>query len=247
MNILIIEDDAAIAELEKTYLEFYGCTVSLCDNGEEGLERFEKGDFNMVVVDIMLPGAFDGLEFCRRLRRFSDVPLMVVSAKADDADKIGALGLGIDDYLTKPFNPGELVARVKAHIGRYENLTKKERGGEEHELTEIRDIVIDRGAHRVVIRGREAYFTDKEYQLLLYFVDHPDIVLTRERLFDRIWGYEAFGDISTVTVHVKKIRDKLEKDLIGETFPYIETIWGVGYRFRSERGSVAATPSFPKG
>ncbi len=231
MDILIIEDDASIAELEKTYLEFYGYAVDIAETAAAGLTLFEEKTYDMVIVDVMLPGEMDGLDFCREVRRVSDVPMMVVSAKADDADKISALGLGIDDYLTKPFNTGELVARVKAHISRYEALTSRETP-EKRNVTKVRDLAVDRDSRRVTVRGREVRFTEKEYQLLLFFIDHPDVVFTRDQLFDHIWGMESFGDISTVTVHVKKIRDKLETP--ENLKPYIETIWGVGYRFLSD-------------
>lgn len=190
----------------------------------------KKNDYALVLVDVMLPGNMDGLDLCRLIRRRSDVPLIIVSAKADDADKIAALGLGIDDYITKPFNAGELVARVKAHISRYVSLTAKEAISQKNTV-EIRDIVIDKNSHKVIFRGREVKFTEKEYQLLLFLAEHPDIAITKDQIFDRIWGMDSVGDISTVTVHIKKVRDKLGG---GDCLkPYIETVWGVGYRFRS--------------
>lgn len=230
MKLLIIEDDASIAELEKTYLDFYGYDCDIAADGDSGLTMFEKGDYGLVLVDVMLPGSLDGLGVCRALRRRSDVPLIIVSAKVDDADKIAALGLGIDDYITKPFNAGELVARVKAHITRYEALTNKD-AVPKNVNVEIRDIVIDKGSHKVFVRGSEMKFTEKEYQLLLFLAENPDIAFSKDQIFDRIWGMDSVGDISTVTVHVKKVRDKLEN---GDSLkPYIETVWGVGYRFRS--------------
>ena len=230
MKLLIIEDDASIAELEKTYLDFYGYECDIAGDSDKGLALFEKGDYALVLVDVMLPGSMDGLGLCKALRRRSNVPLIIVSAKADDADKIAALGLGIDDYITKPFNAGELVARVKAHISRYESLTGPE--AERKKATvEIRDIVIDKGSHKVFVRGKEMKFTEKEYQLLLFMAENPDIAFTKDQIFDRIWGMDSIGDISTVTVHVKKVRDKLENS--ESLKPYIETVWGVGYRFCS--------------
>lgn len=230
MKLLIIEDDASIAELEKTYLDFYGYQCDIASDSDSGLTMFEKGDYALALVDVMLPGSMDGLGLCKAIRRRSDVPLIIVSAKADDADKISALGLGIDDYITKPFNAGELVARVKAHISRYEALTNKD-AARKNAQVEIRDIVIDRGSHKVFLRGKEMKFTEKEYQLLLFLAENPDIAFTKDQIFDRIWGMDSIGDISTVTVHIKKVRDKLEP---GDSLkPYIETVWGVGYRFRS--------------
>lgn len=230
MKLLIIEDDVSIAELEKTYLEFYGYECDIAADGEHGLSLFEKEDYVLIIVDVMLPGNMDGLDLCRAIRRRSDVPLIIVSAKADDADKIAALGLGIDDYITKPFNTGELVARVKAHIARYNALTNKETALQKSTV-EIRDIVIDKGSHKVFLRGKELKFTEKEYQLLLLLAENPDIAFTKDQIFDRIWGIDSMGDVSTVTVHVKKVRDKLDGG--GNLKPYIETVWGVGYRFRS--------------
>lgn len=230
MKLLIIEDDASIAELEKTYLEFYGYECDIAADGEHGLALFEKGEYGLVIVDVMLPGSMDGLDVCRFVRRRSDVPLIIVSAKVDDADKITALGLGIDDYITKPFHAGELVARVKAHISRYEALTNKETVPQRSTVA-IRDIVIDKGSHKVIFRGKEVKFTEKEFQILLLLAENPDIAFTKDQIFDRIWGMDSMGDVSTVTVHVKKIRDKLNSR--DGSKPYIDTVWGVGYRFRS--------------
>lgn len=226
MRILIVEDDSGIAELEKTYLEFYGYECVTVGDSDTALNLFQKETFDLYLIDIMLPGSMDGLGLCKRFRAFSDAPIIIVTAKSDDADKIAALGLGIDDYITKPFHSGELVARVKAHLNRYKALT----GRSETKKAEIalRDIVIDCDNHKVSVGGKEVKFTDKEYQLLLFLMENPDKVFSKEQLFDRIWGMEAFGDISTVTVHMKKVRDKLGKNAAGE---YIETVWGVGYRF----------------
>ena len=229
MKILIIEDDPSIAELEKTYLDFYGYECDLAANGDLGLDLALRNDYALIIVDVMLPGSIDGLNLCARIRKTKDVPLIIVSAKADDADKIAGLGLGIDDYITKPFNAGELVARVKAHIARYEALTQKDHSTKKNVLR-IRELVIEKDSHKVYVGGREVKFTDKEYQLLLFLAENPDIVFSKEHLFDRIWGIDAYGDISTVTVHIKKVRDKIETD--PELFPYIETVWGVGYRFK---------------
>jgi DNA-binding response OmpR family regulator len=229
LKILIIEDDPSIAELEKTYLDFYGYECDIAPNGDEGLLLALKEDYRLIIIDVMLPGSMDGFALCTKIREKKDVPLIIVSAKADDADKIAGLGLGIDDYITKPFNAGELVARVKAHIGRYEALTQKDQAVKSNVL-QIRDLTIEKDSHKVFLLEKEVKFTDKEYQLLLFLAENPNIVFSKEHLFDRIWGIDAFGDISTVTVHIKKVRDKIETD--AELYPYIETVWGVGYRFK---------------
>ena len=226
MKILIVEDDLSIGELEKTYLEFYGYECVIAGDSDTALSQLQKSSFDLYLIDIMLPGSLDGLGLCKVLRGQTDAPIIVVTAKTDDADKITALGLGIDDYITKPFHSGELVARVKAHLSRYEALTGRAKTAK-NEIS-LRNIVIDRDNHKVTVSGKEVKFTDKEYQILLFLLENPDRVFTKEQLFDRIWGMEAFGDISTVTVHMKKVRDKLGKNEAGE---YIETVWGVGYRF----------------
>ena len=229
MKILIIEDDQSVAELERDYLELNGgfqCT--LCANGTEGLRRALEEDYALMIVDVMLPG-LSGFEICRRLREEKDIPIIIISALADDIDKVRGLGLGADDYMTKPFSPSELVARVRSHIQRYERLIS---GREPHqpELLKIRDLEIDREARRVWVNGQEKNMTSKEYDLLLFLADHPDTVFSKDRLFDNVWGMDAYGDVSTVTVHIKHIRDKIEGD--PEHMQYIETVWGVGYRFR---------------
>jgi DNA-binding response OmpR family regulator len=229
MNILIIEDDQSVAELERDYLELgAGFSCTLCADGTKGLETALAEDFSLIIVDVMLPG-LSGFEICRRIREAKDTPLIIISALADDIDKVRGLGLGADDYMTKPFSPSELVARVKGHIQRYERLV----GGRERprpELLKIRGLEIDRKARRVWVNGEERTMTGKEYDLLLYLAEHPNAVLSKDRLFDAVWGMEALGDSSTVTVHIKHIRDKIEID--PQNIQYIETVWGVGYRFR---------------
>ena len=229
MKILIIEDDQSVAELERDYLEINGgFTCTLAADGTQGLNLALEEDFALVIVDVMLPG-LSGFEICRRLREVKDTPVIIISALADDIDKVRGLGLGADDYMTKPFSPSELVARVKGHIQRYERLVgsrKKPRP----EILKIRGLEIDREARRVWVNGRETTMTGKEYDLLLFLAEHPDTVFSKDRLFDNVWGMDAYGDVSTVTVHIKHIRDKIEID--PEHIQYIETVWGVGYRFR---------------
>ena len=226
-KILIIEDEVAIAELERDYLELSDFQVEIENNGDVGLKRALEEDFDMYILDLMLPG-IDGFEICRRIREIKNTPILMVSAKKDDIDKIRGLGLGADDYITKPFSPSELVARVKAHLARYERLIGS--SVKENDVIEIRGIRIDNTARRVWVNDEEKQFTTKEYDLLTFLAEHPNHVFTKEELFREIWDMESIGDIATVTVHIKKIREKVEIDTAKPQ--YIETIWGVGYRFK---------------
>lgn len=226
-NILIIEDDTAIAELEKDYLELSEFHVESEHEGSEGAARAIDEDFDLILLDLMLPG-MDGFEICKLIREKKNTPIIMVSAKKEDIDKIRGLGLGADDYMTKPFSPSELVARVKAHLSRYKRLTSA--GQETNEVIEIRDLVIDKTARRVILAGEEKTFTTKEFDLLTFLAEHPNHVYSKEELFKKIWEMESVGDIATVTVHIKKIREKIEENTSKPK--YIETIWGVGYRFR---------------
>lgn len=226
-RILIVEDEESIADLEKDYLELSGFEVEIEADGNTGLERALGEDFQLVILDLMLPGV-DGFEICRRLREAKNTPIIMVSAKKDDIDKIRGLGLGADDYMTKPFSPSELVARVKAHLTRYERLVSS--NVRENAVIEIRGIKIDKTARRVWVNGEEKNFTSREFDLLTFLAENPNHVFTKEELFRRIWDMDSVGDIATVTVHIKKIREKIE---FNSTKPqYIETIWGVGYRFK---------------
>ena len=226
-KILIIEDEVAIAELERDYLELSDFQVEIENNGDVGLKRALEEDSDMYILDLMLPG-IDGFEICRRIREIKNTPILMVSAKKDDIDKIRGLGLGADDYITKPFSPSELVARVKAHLARYERLIGS--SVKENDVIEIRGIRIDKTARRVWVNDEEKQFTTKEYDLLTFLAEHPNHVFTKEELFREIWDMESIGDIATVTVHIKKIREKVEIDTAKPQ--YIETIWGVGYRFK---------------
>ena len=226
-RILIIEDEEAIADLEKDYLELSGFQVDIATDGRIGLERALSDDFELVILDLMLPGV-DGFEICRQVRETKNTPIIMVSAKKDDIDKIRGLGLGADDYMTKPFSPSELVARVKAHLTRYERLVSS--NVRETTVVEIRGIKIDKTARRVWVNGEEKNFTSREFDLLTFLAENPNHVFTKEELFQKIWDMDSVGDIATVTVHIKKIREKIE---FNSTKPqYIETIWGVGYRFK---------------
>ena len=204
-KILIVEDEESIAELEKAMSE----------------------KFDLLILDLMLPGV-DGFEICKKVREEKNIPILMVSAKKDDIDKIRGLGMGADDYMTKPFSPSELVARVKAHLARYERLVNS--NVKANDIVEIRGIKIDKTARRVWINGEEKNFTTKEFDLLTFLAENPNHVFTKEELFREIWDMESVGDIATVTVHIKKIREKIEFDTAKPQ--YIETIWGVGYRFK---------------
>lgn len=226
-KILIVEDEVSIAELEKDYLELSGFEVDMEHSGDTGLERALKNEYNLVILDLMLPG-IDGFEICRRIREQKNIPVLMVSAKKEDIDKIRGLGMGADDYITKPFSPSELVARVKAHLARYERLIGS--AAKTNEIIEIRGLKIDKTARRVYVNGEEKAFTTKEFDLLTFLAENPNHVFKKEELFNKIWDMESLGDIATVTVHIKKIREKIEFNTSKPQ--YIETIWGVGYRFK---------------
>ena len=226
-RILIIEDETSIADLERDYLELSGFEVEIENDGEEGLKRALEEDFNLLILDLMLPGV-SGFDICRQVREEKNVPIIMVSAKKDDIDKIRGLGLGADDYMTKPFSPSELVARVKAHLARYERLVNM--SVQANDIIEIRGLKIDKTARRVWVDGTEKAFTNKEFDLLTFLAQNPNHVFTKDELFKEIWDMESIGDIATVTVHIKKIREKIEKNSAKPQ--YIETIWGVGYRFK---------------
>ncbi|MBR0086061.1 MAG: response regulator transcription factor [Lachnospiraceae bacterium] len=228
-KILIIEDEMSIAELEKDYLELSGFDVSVENTGDGGLRAALNQDFQLIILDLMLPG-IDGFKVCRKIRETKDIPILMVSAKKEDIDKIRGLGLGADDYITKPFSPSELVARVKAHLARYERLVGSHTTVQENEIIEVRGLKIDKTARRVYVNGQEKAFTTKEFDLLTFLAENPNHVYTKDELFTKIWDMESVGDIATVTVHIKKIREKIEQNT-GKP-EYIETIWGVGYRFK---------------
>ncbi len=228
-KILILEDDASIAELERDYLEISGFEVTVISNGREGLQAAREGNFDLLLLDVMLP-EIDGFEICRTLRRESQIPILMVTAKKEEIDKIRGLGLGADDYIVKPFSPSEMVARVNAHLARYERLTAI--GEQQREQDGIRcgALRIQPAARRVFVADREVALTNKGFELLLFLAQNPNIVFSKEELLERIWGFDSLGDASTVTVHINRIREKIEED---SSHPqYIETVWGAGYRFR---------------
>ncbi|MBC8081166.1 MAG: response regulator transcription factor [Gorillibacterium sp.] len=231
-RVLIVEDDQAIAELERDYLEVHGYEVTLRSDGKQALEEVLENDYNLVILDVMLPG-MDGFDILRRIRETKFIPVLMVSARKEDIDKIRGLGLGADDYVTKPFSPSELVARVKAHLERYDRLTGAVVGAgpvrKSRELN-IQGLAIQVDARRVMLYGEEVSLTAKEFDLLLFLAENPDRVYSKEALLDKVWGIEHFGDSATVTVHIGKIRDKIQKDPSKHQF--IETVWGAGYRFK---------------
>lgn len=224
-KILIIEDDVAIAEIERDYLELDGFAVEIAADGNVGLERGLSGEHSLILLDLMLPG-MDGFAICRALREQIDVPILMVTARQEDIDKIRGLGLGADDYIEKPFSPSVLVARVKAHLARYRRLTGSERTSGEIQIGGIR---LNEETHRVYVDGREVELTNKEYELLLFFMLNVDVVFSREQLYERIWGWDAMGDSATVAVHINRLRKKIEQDSANPR--YIVSVWGAGYRF----------------
>jgi len=226
-RILIIEDDLNIAELERDYLQLNGYEADIVQDGAQGLKKALTGTYNIIIVDLMLPGK-DGYQITKEVRAKFEIPVIIVSAKNEDIDKIRGLGLGADDYLTKPFSPAELVARVKSHIARYERLKGKIVASE---IINHRGLEINTASHKVFVNGKEVQMTTTEYSLLVFFATNPNIVFSKEHIFETIWGNEYLGDTATVPVHVQKIRKKIEKDPSNPE--YIETLWGAGYRFNS--------------
>lgn len=231
-KVLIVEDDLAIAELERDYLEVHGYEVTLRADGKQALLEALEQQYDLIILDVMLPG-MDGFDILRRIRETQFIPVLMVSARKEDIDKIRGLGLGADDYVTKPFSPSELVARVKAHLERYDRLTGMGGGSapvkKSRELN-IRGLIIQVDARRVMLHGAEVSLTTKEFDLLLFLAENPDRVYSKEMLLDKVWGIDHFGDSATVTVHVGKIRDKIQKD--PKQHQFIETVWGAGYRFK---------------
>ncbi|MED3689184.1 response regulator transcription factor [Peribacillus butanolivorans] len=225
-KILLIEDDVSIAELQRDYLEINDFSVNIQHTGDAGLQQALQGNNDLIILDIMLPGV-NGFEICKQIRAVKDIPILLVSAKKEDIDKIRGLGLGADDYITKPFSPSELVARVKAHLARYERLAGRSQA--KTNTVFVHGISIDKSARKVHVNGEEIPFTTKEFDLLLFLVMHPNQVLSKEQLYERIWGMESAADVSTVTVHIRKLREKIERDPAHPKF--LETVWGAGYRF----------------
>lgn len=227
-KILIIEDDVNIMSLIKDYLEIEGFTIEQSTDGAQGLQKALTEPFSLILLDVMLPG-LQGFEICRRIRKQSDVPILFLSARKEDSDKIRGLGLGADDYITKPFSPGELAARIKAHIRRYDSLTKKLKDSRKNKLA-IKEISLDIYSRRTFIQNKEVILTEKEFEILYLFMRYPDRVFSKEEIFERIWGEGIQGDTTTVTVHIRRLREKIEPDPSAPL--YLETVWGMGYRLK---------------
>lgn len=224
-KILILEDDLEIASLIKDYLNASDFTPILAHDGQEALEKFEEEMPDMAILDIMVP-KIDGFEVCRQIRNNSNIPVLMLSAKKEDTDKILALGLGADDYVEKPFSPRVLIARIKSQLRRFNELS----GEGKKDIVKIRELEIDSTAYTVKIKGEEIPFSVKEFEILHYLASNKNQALSREKIFDTIWGYNEYGDINTVTVHMRKIREKIEEDPSNPK--YIETVWGIGYKFK---------------
>lgn len=224
-RLLIAEDDLEIAMLERDYLEMEGYEVTVVDNGQQAVTQALKGDYSLLLLDLMLPGC-SGYDVCRLIRDRIDVPILMVTARTESVDKIRGLGLGADDYIAKPFDPAELVARVKAHLNRYARLTGGGQG--EPEVLDLGRVQILPRSWRVLKDGQEVKMPNREFALLKFLAEHPNTVFSKEKLFETIWGYEYVGDSATVTVHIGRIRDKVEDDPARPSL--IETVWGAGYR-----------------
>ncbi len=225
-KILIVEDDGAIAAIERDYLELDHFEVEIATDGIAGLNLALSGNFNLILLDLMLPG-MDGFSICRRLREKLNIPILMVTARQEDIDKIRGLGLGADDYIEKPFSPSVLVARVKANLAQYKRLLGTKKEPDEIALGAIR---LNTGTHRVYVNNREVELKNKEYELLLFLMLHVDMVFDREALYEKVWGLDAMGDNATVAVHINRLREKLEENPSKPR--YIETVWGAGYRFK---------------
>lgn len=225
-KILIIEDDVSIAEIERDFLEINGYATTIVTDGGQGFKEAATGQYDLILLDLMLPG-MDGLEICKRLRGIIDIPILMVTAKIEDVDKIRGLGVGADDYISKPFSLLELVARVKANLAQYQRV----KTGKKHEENEIRigNIVLNQQSRRVYVDGQEVSLKTREFDLLRYLMINPEIVFSKEKLYEQIWGMDAFGDIRTVAVHINKLREKIEKNPSNPV--HIQTVWGAGYRF----------------
>lgn len=225
-KILIIEDDATIASIERDYLEIDHFEVEIASDGMSGLERGLSGEFDLILLDLMLPG-MDGFSVCRKLREKLDIPILMVTARREDIDKIRGLGLGADDYIEKPFSPGVLVARIKANLAQYQRLSGTRKNSSEITIGNIR---INTATHRVYVNNQEVELKNKEYELLLFLMLNVDMVFDRETLYEKVWGMDAMGDNATVAVHINRLREKIEENPAKPR--YIETVWGAGYRFR---------------
>ena len=226
-RILIIEDDETIAAIERDYLVLSEFEVDIAVTGNDGIALGRSGKYDLILLDLMLPG-IDGFTVCRTLRESLDIPILMVTARQEDIDKIKGLGMGADDYITKPFSPNVLVARIKANLAQYDRL--KNTGNTNRTLIQMGNILLQTDTRRVFVDGTEVDLKNKEYELLLFLMSNADIVFSKETLYERIWGYDAIGDNATVAVHINRLREKIEKDPSSPR--YIQTVWGAGYRFK---------------
>ncbi len=226
-KILIIEDDNDIAEVERDYLLINGFEADITDNGITGIEKIKQGNYDLVLLDLMLPG-LDGFTVCKRLREITDIPILMVTARKEDIDKIRGLGLGADDYVEKPFSPNVLVARVKANLQQYSRL--KNNNVKKESIIDVGDYKINTSSHRVYKHGMEVELKNKEYELFLFLVMNADIVFDKETIYEKIWGFDSIGDTATVAVHINRLREKLEDE--PSKPKHIQTVWGAGYRFK---------------
>lgn len=229
-KILIIEDDIAIAEIQRDFLQIEGFDITIATNGLEGYKQARNKQYDLILLDLMLPG-MNGYEICRNIRSEVDIPIIMVTAKGEDADKVRGLGLGADDYISKPFSPTELVARVKANLAQYERLKAKNQAqGTRGNEINAGAVSVNLSTHRVYVHGTEVELKHREYELLVFLISNPDMVFSKEHLYERIWGMDAIGDLKTVAVHINRLREKIEKD--PQNPVHIQTVWGAGYRFR---------------
>ena len=226
-RILIIEDDETIAAIERDYLAINEFEVDIAATGDDGVAKGKSGQYDLILLDLMLPGV-DGFAVCRTLREALDIPILIVTARQEDIDKIKGLGMGADDYITKPFSPNVLVARIKANLAQYDRL--KREGACATAQLRMGNILIQEDARRVLVNGEEVKLKNKEYELLLFLMSNADIVFSKETLYERIWGLDALGDNATVAVHINRLREKIEE--IPSEPRHIQTVWGVGYRFK---------------
>lgn len=227
-KILIVEDDRLIAELERDYLEAAGFEAQIMTEGSGVLEELRKEEYGALILDVMLPGK-SGFDICREARKEWNIPILMVTAKKEDIDKIRGLGLGADDYMIKPFSPAELVAREKSHIQIHSMLLEQKRK-EADKGMEIGPLKILPRERRVFVADEEKFLSNKEFDLLLFLAENPNIVFSKDTLFERIWGLDAVGNTATVTVHINRLREKLESSPVPVS--YIQTVWGAGYRFK---------------
>lgn len=227
-KILIIEDEEAIAMIEQDYLELSDFETEVVSDGASALQKLNDNSYDLILLDLMLPGGMSGYDVCKKIRGQVDIPIIMVTAKTESLDKVLGLELGADDYLTKPFDPAELVARVKANLNQYERL-KGQTAQAEEKLAIGNGIVMELGSYKVTKDGKELRFPNKEFELLRFLAQNPNYVYSKEQLFEKIWGYDYIGDPATVAVHINRIREKIEQD--SNNPKLIETVWGVGYRF----------------